>query len=88
MKFELKTESEKYTKSSSQFFWVFFIFTFIIILCDVSLKLRSISRSHEIDFNCRVLFVDKSKLQFKKLSKLSKLKSKQQIWEFCMEVIK
>ena len=88
MKFELKTESEKYTKSSSQFFWVFFIITLIIILCDVSLKLGSISRSHEIDYNCRVLSVDKSKPQFKKLSKLSKLKSKQQIWEFCMEVIK
>ena len=88
MKFELKTESEKYTKSSSQFFWVFFIITLIIILCDVSLKLGSISRSHEIDYNCRVLSVEKSKSQFKKLSKLSKLKSKQQIWEFCMEVIK
>ena len=88
MKFELKTESEKYTKSSSQFFWVVFIITLIIILCDLSLKLGSISRSNEIDYNCRVLAVDKSKPQFKKLSKLSKLKSKQQIWEFCMEVIK
>ena len=88
MKFELKTESEKYTRSSSQFFLVVSIITLIIILCDVSLKLGSISRSHEIDYNCRVLSVDKSKPQFKKLSKLSKLKSKQQIWEFCMEVIK
>ena len=88
MKFELKTEKEIYSKSFSQFFGIVFFLTLIIILCDVSLKLRSISRSHEIDYNCRVLFVDKSKLQFKKLSRLSRLKSKQQIWEFCMEIIK
>ena len=88
MKFELKTESEKYTKSSSQFFWVFFIFTFIIILCDVSLKLRIISTNHKIEYNCRILTVEKSKTHFKKLSRLTNLKSKQQIWEFCRVVIK
>ncbi len=88
MKFELKTEKENYSKSFSQFFWVVFILTLIIILCDVSLKLGTISRSYDIDYYCRVLSVDKSKPQFKKLSRLSRLKSKQQIWEFCMKIIK
>ena len=88
MKFELKTENEKYSKSFSQFFGVVFILTLIIILCDVALKLGTVSRSHEIDYNCRLLSVEKSKLNFKKLSRLSNLKSKQQIWEFCREVIK
>ena len=87
MKFELKTESEKYTKSSSQFFWVVFIITLIIILCDVALKLGIISRNHKIEYNCRLLTVEKSKPHFKKLSRLSELKSKQQIWEFCREVV-
>ena len=88
MKFELKTEKENYSKSFSQFFWVLFILTLIIVLCDVSLKLGTISRSYNIDYYCRVLSVDKSKPQFKKLSRLSRLKSKQQIWEFCMRIIK
>ena len=88
MKFELKTENENYSKSFSKFFGIVFFLTLIIILCDVSIKLGFISRNHEIEYNCRLLSVEKSKPHFKKLSKLSNLKSKQQIWEFCREVIK
>ena len=88
MKFELKTENENYSKSFSKFFVIVFFITLIIILCDVALKLGIISRNHKIEYNCRLLSIEKSKPQFKKLSKLSNLKSKQQIWEFCREVIK
>ena len=88
MKFELKTENENYSKSFSQFFGIVFVLTFIIILCDVALKLGIISRNHAIEYNCRLLSIEKSKPRFKKLSRLSNLKSKQQIWEFCREVIK
>ena len=88
MKFELKTEKENYSKSFLQFFGIIFFLTLIIILCDVALKLGSISRNHEIEYNCRLLSVEKSKSNFKKLSKLSNLKSKQRIWEYCSEVIK
>jgi len=88
MKFELKTENENYSKSIAQFFGIFFFITLIIILCDVALKLGIISRNHKIEYNCRLLSVEKSKPHFKKLSRLSNLKSKQQIWEFCRDVIK
>jgi len=88
MKFELKTENENYSKSISQFFCIVFFITLIIILCDVALKLGIISRSHKIEYNCRLLSLEKSKPHFKKLYRLSNLKSKQQIWEFCREVIK
>ena len=88
MKFELKTENENYSKSISQFFGIVFFLTLIIILCDFALKLGIISRNHKIEYNCRLLSVEKSKTHFKKLSRLSNLKSKQQIWEFCREVIK
>ena len=88
MKFELKTENENYSKSISQFFGIVFFLTLIIILFDVALKLGIISRNHKIEYNCRLLSVEKSKPHFKKLSRLSNLKSKQQIWEFCREVIK
>ena len=88
MKFELKTEKENYSKSFLQFFGIFFFLTLIIILCDVALKLGIISRNDKIEYNCRLLSVEKSKLHFKKLSKISNLKSKQQIWEFCSDFIK
>ena len=88
MKFELKTEKEIYSKSFLQFFRIFFFLTLIIILSDVALKLGIIARNHKIEYNCRLLSVEKSKLHFKKLSRISNLKSKQQIWEFCSEVIK
>ena len=88
MKFELKTENENHSKSFSQFFVIVFFLTLVIILSDVALKLGIISRNHKIEYNCRLLSVDKSKPQFKKLSRLSNLKSKQQIWEFCRNVVK
>ena len=88
MKFELKTEKENYSKSFLQFFGIFFFLTLIIILSDVALKLGNISRNHKIEYNCRLLSVEKSKPHFKKLSRLSNLKSKQQIWKFCSEVNK
>jgi len=88
MKFEFKTEKENYSKSFLQFFGIIFFLTLIIILCDVAFKLGIISRNHKIEYNCRLLSIEKSKTHFKKLSRLSNLKSKKQIWEFCREFIK
>ena len=88
MKFELKTENENYSKLFSKFFLIVFSLTLIITLCDVAIKLGVISRNHKIEYNCRLLYVGKSKPHFRKLSSLSNLKSKQQIWEFCKEVNK
>ena len=88
MKFELKTENENYSKSFSKFVGIVFFLSLIIILSDVAFKLGTISRNHKIEYNCRLLSVEKSKNHFKKLSRLSNLKSKQQIWKFCSEVNK
>ena len=87
MKFELKTEKENYSKLFSQFFCIVFFLTLIIILCDVALKLGIISRNYKIEYNCRLLSVEKSNPHFKKLSRLSNLRSKQQVWEFCRKDI-
>ena len=85
MKFELNTEN--YSRSFSQVFKNVFILLLIIIFFDIGLKLRIISRYYQIEYKCRLLSVDKSSSNFKNLSKLSNLKSKQKIWEFCKEVI-
>ena len=88
MKFELKTENENYSKSFSNLIRIVFILALIIFFCDFALKLRIISRHYDIDYNCRLLSVEKSTAEFKKLSRLSNLKSKQRIWDFCREVVK
>ena len=88
MKFELKTENDNFSKSSSHIFRIVFFIALIILFCDIALKLGIISRHYQVDYNCRRLSVEKSKTNFHKLSRVSKLKSKQRIWEFCREVLK
>mgnify|MGYP001181764242 CR=1 FL=1 len=88
MKFELKTENDNFSKSSSHIFRIVFFIALIILFSDIALKLRIISRHYQIDYSCKLLSVEKSTINFKKLSKISKLKSKQRIWEFCKEVVK
>jgi len=88
MKFELKTENENYSKLFFNFVGIVFFLTLIITFCEVALKLRIISKHYEIDYNCRLLSVEKSAANFNKLARLSNLKSKKLIWEFCREFVK
>ena len=88
MKFELKTENKKYSETFSHALRTICTIALIFILFDALLKLRIISRNYQIDYNCSLLSVEKTTSNFNKLSRLSKLKSKQRIWEFCKEIIK
>jgi hypothetical protein len=88
MKFELKTENENYSKSFSNIIRNIFSLALIIVFCDAAVKLGIISRNYRIVYNCKLLSIEKSKSNFNKLSKLTNLKGKQRIWEFCREFIK
>ena len=88
MKFEFKTDNENYSQSFGYVFRTIFSLFIIITSCDVALKIGTISRNYQIALYCRLLSVEKSKSNFKKLSTLSRLKSKQKIWEFCRDVVK
>ena len=88
MKLELKSENENYSKLFSTVFKTLSSLAVIFFLCDLSLKLGIISRNYKIDYICRLLAVEKSSINFKKLSKISNLKNKQKIWEFCREFVK
>ena len=88
MKFELKTVNDNYSKSISQFFITVFISALFIILCDLSLKFGIISKHYQIVFNCKILTVKKSQSNIKNLSRLSNLKNKQRILEFCRDYVK
>ena len=88
MKFELKTENDNYSKSFLHFFRTIFVLVLFIILFDISLKLGIISRHFQIEFNCKILTVKKSPSNIKKISRLSNLKNKQRIFEFCRDYVK
>ena len=88
MKFELKTENDNYSKSFSHFFRIFFVSALLIILFDLSIKFGIISKHYQIEYNCKILNVKKSLSNIKKLSRLSTLKNKQRILEFCRDYVK
>ena len=88
MKLELKTENDKNLKYFSHFFRIVFVSALLIILSDLSLKFGTLSKHYQIEFNCKILTVKKSPSNIKKLSRLSNLKNKQRIFEFCREYVK
>ena len=87
MKFEVKTQNDDLWNSSFSFLLIFTLFSLIVILSNVSIKLGTISRYHEINYLCRLLTIEKSSLNFKKLSKLTNQKSKQKMWDLCREIV-
>ncbi len=88
MKFELKTEKDNFLKQFYSVFIFFVSITIITILANISLKLTSIAKFYEINYFCKLLSIDKSSFNFKKLSKLSNEQSKQKIWDLCREIVK
>ena len=88
MKFEVKTQNDDHLKSSFSVLSSIAIFSFIVILSNISIKLGSISRHYEINYICNLLTIEKSSLNFKKLSKLTNQNTKQKMWDLCREIVK
>ena len=87
MKLELKTEQDYSTRSLLSVIILVSVISFVAVICSISLKLGNISKYYELNYLCKRLTVEKSNTSFKKLSNLSKLTSKQKIWEFCRNMI-
>ena len=88
MKFEFKTENDPFLKQFYSVSIFFISISIIVIMSNISFKLTSIKRFHEINYFCKLLSIDKSSFNFKKLSKLSNQQSKQKIWDLCREIVK
>ncbi len=88
MKFEVKTQNDDLWKSSFSVLLSIALFSLIIVLSNISIKLGSISRHYEIQYFCNLLTIEKSSLNFKKLSKLTSQNSKQKMWDLCREILK
>ncbi len=88
MKFEVKTQNDDLLKSSCSVLLSFAILIFIVVLSNISIKLGAISRNYEIKYLCNLLTIEKSSLNFKKLSNLTKQNTKQKMWDLCREIVK
>ena len=87
MKFEVKTQNDDLLKSSFSVLLSFAILSFIVVLSNISIKLGSISRHYEINYLCNLLTIEKSSLNFKKLSNLTNQNTKQKMWDLCREIV-
>ena len=87
MKFEVKTQNEDFWKSTFSVLLSIALFSFMVVLSNLSIKLGAISRHYEIKYLCNLLLIEKSSLHFKKLSKLTTLNTKQKMWDLCREII-
>ena len=88
MRFEVKTQNEDLWKSSFSVLLSIALFSFIVVLSNISIKLGAISRHYEMKYLCNLLTIDKSSFYFKKLSTLTSQKSKQKMWDLCREIVK
>ena len=88
MKFEVKTQNDDLWKSSFYVLLCISLFSLILVLSNISIKLGVISRHFEIKYLCNLPTIEKSSLNFKKLSKLTNQTTKQKMWDLCREIVK
>ena len=85
MKFEIKTDQNRFSDRLSLSLAISIITFFALIFTNISFNLNKLTSYYEINYLCRLILVDKSKSNFKKLSKLTKQLNKQRIRDFCRE---
>tara|TARA_B100000212_G_scaffold177774_1_gene133830 strand:+ start:139 stop:405 length:267 start_codon:yes stop_codon:yes gene_type:complete len=85
MRFEIKTDQNRFSDKLSFSFAISIITFFAILFTNIALNLSKLTNYYEINYLCKLVLVDKSQSNFKKLSKLTKQLKKQKIWDFCKE---
>ena len=85
MKFEIKTDQNRFLDKLSLSLSLSIITFFAILFTNISFNLNKLTSYYEINYLCKLILVDKSPANFKKLSKLTKQFKKQKIWDFCRE---
>ena len=88
MKFEVKTQNDGIWNLSISVLISIAFLSFIVVLSNIAFKLGTISRHYEMKYLCNLLAIEKSSLNFKKLSKLTNQNSKQKMWDLCREIVK
>ena len=86
MRFEIKTDQNRFTDKLSLSFVISIVTFFAFLFTNISLNINKLTKYYEINYLCRLILVDKSQRNFKKLSRLTKKLKKQKIWDFCREL--
>ena len=85
MKLEIKTDQNRFSDRLSLSLAISIITFFAVLFTNISFNLNKLTSYYEINYLCRLILVDKSQSNFKKLSQLTKQFKKQKIWDFCRE---
>ena len=85
MRFEIKTDQNRFSDKLSLSLAISIITFFAVLFTNILFTLNKLTSYYEINYLCRLIIVDKSQSNFKKLSKLTKQLKKQKIWDFCKE---
>ena len=85
MKFEIKTDQNRFSDRLSLSLAISIITFFAVLFTNILFNLNKLTSYYEMNYLCRLILVDKSQSNFKKLSKLTKQLKKQKIYDFCRE---
>ena len=85
MRFEIKTDQNRFSDKLSLTLAISIITFIAIVFTNFSININKLTSYYEINYLCRLILVDKSQSNFKKLSRLTKQLKKQKIWEFCRD---
>ena len=83
MRFEVKTDQRRFSEYFSEIFLVTFVLFLGVLFFNIVLSLQKISRYYETNYLCKLILVEKSSHNFKKLERIINQKNKQKIWDFC-----
>ena len=83
MRLEVKTDQRRFSEYFSEIFLVTVLLSFGIIFFNLMLSLQKISRHYETNYLCKLILIEKSSYNFKKLERIINQKNKQKIWDFC-----
>ena len=83
MRFEVKTDQRRFSEYFSEIFLVTFVLFLGVLFFNIMLSFQKISRYYETNYLCKLILVEKSSHNFKKLERIINQKNKQKIWDFC-----
>ena len=83
MRFEVKTDHRRFSEYFSEFLLVTFFLFFGVLFFNLVFSLQKISKFYETNYLCKLILVEKSSYNFKKLERIINQKNKQKIWDFC-----
>ena len=83
MRFEVKTDQRRFSEYFSEITLITVLLFFSVLFFNLVLSLQKISRYYETNYLCKLILVEKSSYDFKKLERIINQKNKQKIWDFC-----